>query len=153
MEDKTKEEIEVLQKRIVKLEKTVCEDKRVIEALRESQLQLMNILVSIGDLVMILDEEGRFTFYHALETSDLYLPPEEFIGKKCSEVMPLVLTSLVEEAIQKNKEGEVIECEYPLDFRGEIRWYSAKLSPMLVNDHYAGSVAVIRNITKHKVKE
>ncbi len=154
MGDKTKEEllreIEVLQKRIAELEKTEFENKRVIEALRNSQLTLMNILTSIGDLVIVLDKEGRFTFYHTLETSDLYLPPGKFIGRKHSEVMPSKLTPLVEEAIAKNKNGKIAEYEYSLDFDGDIKWYSAKLSPMLVDDEYAGSIAVIRNITRSK---
>ncbi len=152
--DKSKEElleeINVLKTRISKLEKCEVEHKRAREALRESELKFMSIVTSIGDLVFILDAEGCFTFYHTLEIKDLYLPPGKFIGKKHQEVMPPYLTLHITEAIRKNKNGEIAEYDYPLEIKGETRWYSAKLSPIVCDGEYSGSLAIIRNITKYK---
>jgi len=129
------------------------ESKRVEETLRESESRLRSILSSMVDLVFVFDHEGRFIFYHCPSLDLLYMPPEKFIGKKHSEVMPPYVDRLFAKAFNKNKKGEVADYEYLLGVGGETRWYSVKLSPMLLDDEFAGSVAVIREITKQKRAE
>jgi len=130
----------------------ITERKRAEEALAESESRLRSTLVSMDDLVFVFDRQGRFTLWYA-PLAELHMPPEEFVGKKHSEVMSPSIDRLFTEAFNKNKEGETAEYEYQLEVDGEVRWYSAKLSPMFLDDEFAGSVAVIRNVTERKQAE
>jgi PAS domain S-box-containing protein len=127
--------------------------KQVEEALKESENKLRSILLSMADLIFIFDDEGRFTLYHSPADEELYVPPEQFIGKKHAEVMPPYLNELFEEAFESNKRGEVAEYEYWLEMGGETRGYSAKVSPMFLDGKFRGSVGVIRDITARKRAE
>lgn len=142
------EELIVVRQRIADLEK--LETYRVRENLKETQIRLKGILSSMVDLVFALDKEGRFIFYHAPKEEDLYMPPEQFIGKKHSEVVPLYMIDRFETAFKKNKKGETVEYEYWMDIKGTKKWFFAKLSPLFLDGKFAGSLAVVRDITDRK---
>ena len=155
--DKTKaqlinESVE-LRQRVAELETLEAEHRRAEEALQESESKFSSILASMVDLVFVFDNEGRFIFYHCPSSDLLHMPPEKFVGEKHSEVMPPYVDKLFAKAFDKNKNGEVAEYEYWLTVGGKTRWYSVKLSPMLLNYQFAGSVAVISEITEHKQSE
>ena len=124
--------------------------EQLIESLKESESRLKGILSSLVDLVFALDKRGRFIFYHAPQAMDLYVPPEEFIGKSHLEVLPPHLNDLIVEGLKKNKEGETTEFEYWLEIHNSIRWFIAKLSPLFLDSKFAGSVAVVREIKERK---
>jgi PAS domain S-box-containing protein len=135
-------------------DKDITERKRVEEALKESESKLRGILSSMVDLVFALDREGRYTYYHTPDSGvALYASPDEFMGKRFVEIMPARLRDLFTEAFDKNQEGETADCEYWLEMDGEQRWFSAKLSPRIVEGDFVGSVAVVRDITKRKRAE
>jgi PAS domain S-box-containing protein len=142
------EELIAVRQRIADLKK--LENKRVQESLRETQTRLEGILSSMVDLVFALDKEGQFIFYHAPKEEDLYRRPEEFIGKQHSEVLPPHMVGQFEEAFRKNKVGEIVEYEYWLKMKGMRKWYFAKLSPLFLDRKFAGSLAVVRDITEQK---
>lgn len=155
-EEKTKgqlvNELARLRQRIAKLEALETERKRAEEAISTSERMLRNILRSIKDLVFVFDKEGRFTRYYA-PPDELYLLPEEFLWKKHSEIMPTHINRLFVEALNKNKKGEVAEYEYQIEIGSEAKWFSTKLSPIFSDSEFAGSVAVVRNITERKRAE
>jgi PAS domain S-box-containing protein len=128
----------------------ITQRKRAEVALKGSETRLSSILSSMVDTVFAFDVEGRFIFYSAQRAEDLYMPPEEFVGKRHSAVMPADVDELFDAAFKRNKEGHSAGYEYSLTIDGEERWFSAKLSPRFVNGQFAGSVAVVRNITERK---
>lgn len=142
------EELIVVRQRIADLEK--LENKRVQESLKETQIRLEGILSSMVDLVFALDKEGRFIFYRAPKVEDLYLSPEQFIGKKHSEVLPPHMVEPFADAFKKNKIGKIVEYEYWMDMKGKKKWFFAKLSPLFLDGKFEGSLAVIRDITERK---
>lgn len=115
--------------------------------LLKSESKTKSILSSIGDLVFVYDKEGRYSFYHYPPGGALYVSPEEFIGKKYSDVLPPRVSRKFDIAITENKEGKVSETEYLLEINKKKRHFIAKISPMKYNGDYAGSVAVIRDVT------
>ncbi len=131
----------------------MTERKLMEEALRNSEGRLSSLLSTMVDFVFALDKEGIFTFYHAPRTDDLYLPPHEFLGKSFTEVLPPHMHESLVEARSKNRSGQVAEYEYQIELGSGLRWFSAKLSPVLVDGEYHGSVAVAREITEHKKME
>jgi len=142
-------ELETMRQRVVELEELEAKHKQEHEALKEHDNRLSNIFSSLKDLIFVLDKESRFDEFY-VPSEELYLPPEGFIGKKHSEVMPPHVYKLFSKAFKKNKNGEVDEYEYSLDIAGMEQWYSAKQSPLFTDGQFSGVVAVIRNITRHK---
>lgn len=120
-----------------------------IEDLRANFLALLNAL---PDLVFILDEEGRFLFYHT-SGPGLYLSPSVFLGKHHNSVMPPELCALFEPAFERAKRGEISEYSYPLDMPDGRRWSSARISPKMIANHFRGVAVLIREITEHKLLE
>ncbi|GAH66608.1 unnamed protein product, partial [marine sediment metagenome] len=89
------------------------------------------------------------TSYH-FGSEELYVPPEEFVGKRHSEVMPAYVNKLFAKAFSKNKQGKVAQYKYHLEIGGETKWYCAKLSPVFLDGEFRGSVAVVRGLTMCK---
>jgi len=80
--DKTKEQlINEMRQGITELEVSGAERKTAKESLGKSEAELRSILLSMADLVFVLDKEGRFTSFH-IPSEELYLSPEEFVGKR-----------------------------------------------------------------------
>jgi len=159
MENKSKPKKELskekakLSHKISKLDRTEDEHKRTEPSLPESESRLKGILSSMADLVFAFDREGRFIFCHSPQGTDLFLPPESFIGKRHSEVMPNHMHELFSEAFKRNKNGEIAEYEYHLEIKSELRWFVVKLSPLYLDHKFAGSIAVVRDITERKKTE
>jgi PAS domain S-box-containing protein len=145
-------ELVELRQRITRLEASETEHKRLIEVLLEAESRLSSIFSSMTDLVFVLDSRGRFTSYHGT-TGELYMPPQRFVGRKYSQVMPPHLNKLIAGALRKNRKGETAEFEYRLEVSGETKYYSARLSPIFLRGEFAGSVAVARDITGRKRAE
>jgi PAS domain S-box-containing protein len=142
------EELSIVRQRIADLER--MENKRVQATLKETQIRLEGILSSMVDLVFAIDKEGRFIFYHAPKEEDLYMPPELFVGKEYSEILPPHMIDQFEKAFRTNMAGETVEYEYWMEMKGEKRWFFAKLSPLFLEGKFEGSLAVIRDITERK---
>ncbi|HDI02833.1 MAG TPA: PAS domain S-box protein [Candidatus Aenigmarchaeota archaeon] len=110
---------------------------------------LKNILSSMDDFVFVLDKAGKFIFYHAPKRAKVYIP-EEFMGRKITEVMPSHFNNTFKKVFGKAKKGKSSEFEYWLEINGEKRWYSAKLSPISLHGKFKGAVAIVRDITEKK---
>jgi len=123
------------------------EKLRAEEALEKSEGRLRSILSSMDDTVLVFDVEGRCTEYYA-PAGNLHVLSEGLLGKSISEVMPTEVNELFEEAFREVERGEVSQIEYLAHIGTEDRWYSAKLSAMLITDVFTGSVAVVRDITE-----
>jgi len=120
---------------------------------RESESRLNAILSSINDIVFAFDQEGRFTFYNLSSMDDLYVPPEQFLGKNYREVLPKHLHERFQEAFEKTSNGESDRYEYQLELGGKTRWFFTVHSPIMVKGEVVGSVSVVREITERKIQE
>jgi len=123
------------------------------KALRESDEKIRSIFTSLEDIVFGFDRDGVFTSCQSPSNSLLYLPPELFIGKKYSDVLPPHLNQLIDKALKKNKRHQTLDFEYPLAIKDQERWFSAKMSPLFSEGKFNGSVAVVRDITDKKATE
>jgi PAS domain S-box-containing protein len=142
-----------MEQRIKELEEQCLDRRQAKNALKICVCELKSFLSSMVDLVFMLNKDARFIFYHTPFPSELYLSPQEFMWKKHSEVMPPHMDKLFVNAFNKNKKGEVGEYDYCLEIGDEIRWFSVKLSPVLLDGKFNGSVAVVRDITIRKQLE
>jgi PAS domain S-box-containing protein len=115
-----------------------------------SQERLRAIINSIDDLIFVINREGKFTFFEqAGKDHSLYAGPGDFVGRHLSEVMPEEVShSFNEHFRQIESDGIARQMDYSLKIGDEIRWYSAKLSPLYGPDgKFDGVTAVAREIT------
>ncbi|BAP56825.1 signal transduction histidine kinase [Thioploca ingrica] len=129
----------------------ITERRRMEEALRQSEERLRSTFESLDDLLFVLDQAGRFIEYHQPHNRhDLYVPPEQFLGKNYQEILPLTVSRLIEAAWQKIIDtGQGQQIEYALPIHGEQHWYSAGLSQRLDEQgQFAGITVVARDITE-----
>ena len=128
------------------------EKDEAIKTLERSESTMKAIFSSMVDLIFVVDGQGRFVFYNSPE-KQLYLKPEEFLGRTTSEVLPPDISSKFKEAFKKNKKGEIADYQYELKISGKKGWFSARQSPIFIGKKFNGAVAVIRNITQIKETE
>ena len=76
-----------MEQRIKELEEQSIKHEQAENVLMESESKLKSVLSSMADLVFIFDKDGRYIYYHAHSSGQLYIPPEKFMWKKHSQVM------------------------------------------------------------------
>jgi len=123
------------------------EKLRAEEGLEKSESRLRSTLSSMDDAVLVFNVEGRCTECYA-PAGNLHVLSQGLLGKKPSEAMPSEVNEMFRKAFQEVERGEVSQIEYPVHIGTEDRWYSAKLSAMLITGVFTGSVAVVRDITE-----
>ncbi|MFZ5910893.1 MAG: PAS domain S-box protein, partial [Chloroflexota bacterium] len=128
----------------------ITERVQAEEALQESEARNRAILESLPDLVFVLDHEGTYLDYHAANPDALYVPPEQFLGRKVQEVLPQELAAtflgLIEQVVAT---GKIHSHEYHLPIAGQPRYFEARLAPCSSDK----VLSIIREITERKQAE
>lgn len=124
--------------------------KSAEQALRESEAELQALVRAIDDLVIVMDNEGRYLRVAPGNNDLLYRPAHELIGKTVHEVLPREDAERFQEVIALALETKCTKhIEYSLTIGGEILWFSANISPM----NETQIVWVSRDITERKSAE
>ena len=102
-------------------------DRKLSELmLKESEEKFRSIFESIPDLFFLVSGDTTILDYKG-NLDELYLPPEEFLGKKMTSLMPESVAVLSLNSITKTLEThEPHIIEYNLDMNGENRFYEAR---------------------------
>ena len=66
----------------------VTERRRTEDELRLLDGRHRALLGAFPDLLFLLDREGTFLDYYAKDPTQLYVPPQEFLGRRIPEVLP-----------------------------------------------------------------
>ena len=143
-----REEVYALRARLAELSDLGLAQRRAHEALGQAEAWLPAVFGALTDLVFVFDREARFVLFRSSD-EELMLPPEHFVGRSHDEVMPPSLHEPFAAAFERNRQGLPADFEYTLpDRRGEPRSYSVRMGPMLSAQGFAGSVAVVRDVTR-----
>ena len=104
-------------------EKRLAEDAR-----RRSEERNLATLRAIPDLMFIQSRDGVYLEYYARDMKDLFVPPEQFVGKNVRDVMPPELAEMFLERFRLlDDSGDPQVVEYDLNMGGWQRWYEARL--------------------------
>lgn len=120
------------------------------EALRKSMEENKVMIDANPDIVFKVDKMGTILGYHAPSGKQLYLPPEDFLGKKMTEVLPVEVALKILETIEiafQSKQMAVMEYELAKD--GVQGYFENRIIP-LGNDEL---LSFIRDITVKKKAE
>ncbi len=104
-----------------------------------------NLLASVlPDLTLELDEDGYFRAFHGGDESDLYQPPEIFLNKHYSEIIPPQVSAKFDAARQQLSDtGEPSTITYLLPIRKELHYFECRFFGL----DSGGALALIRNMT------
>lgn len=122
----------------------ITERRRSEDALRRSEESKRSLLTAIPDLMFVVSRDGTFIDYHAANPQLLAAPPEVFLGKTASEVLPPHVASQLTTAVKVAIEtGRIESFDYELPLPSGARWFEARLAACGADS----VIGVVRDIT------
>ncbi len=119
--------------------------------LKESEAKGRAILDAVPDLMFRLSQDGEYLDFHAPKPDQLFVQPDDFLGKRVEEVLPVGVAGKFQRHIQETlNSGQMQIFEYQLHF------------PDKGNQHYESRMVIsgknevlviVRNITERKQTE
>ncbi|MDO6694712.1 EAL domain-containing protein [Aliiglaciecola sp. 3_MG-2023] len=110
------------------------------------QHMLETIFEAIPDLFFLMEKDGRIIDYHTSKKEDLYVSPQQFIGKNMSEILPDEISKKFQTHINKViKQKEMSSFEYDLTMPQGISYFEARVAYLT---EYKQIIVVIRDITE-----
>ena len=127
----------------------ITERKKMELELRESERKFRSIFNSIPDLFFLVNKDSMILDFSG-EQEDLYIPPEEFLGKNMVEVLPKEVSDLFKNAMYQTLNSKIPQIiDYSLVIGESLRYFEAR---HLYFDE--NTIAIfIRNITERKNAE
>lgn len=118
--------------------------------LKQKEHHQMLLVSSINDIIFEVNKDGIFLNYWTNKPELLIIPPNTFLGKQLTDVLPLEISSkftpLILESIAARKDNTI---EYSVSHSDEgIKWYSLTIKP--IPDDTEIVAVVITDITKQK---
>lgn len=114
---------------------------------------LQSLVTSLDDIVFEIDDQLVFTNFWAKNEADLFMSPDNFLGKSIGDVFDkdfaLAAKNTIGRVFETGKAEEII---YDDARPGNKSWYSGKFSLVESNDHKR-IVLLVRNITHIKQAE
>ncbi len=111
----------------------------------QRELMLDSVFQAIPDLFFLMDKDGTILDYRAQKNAVLYIPPESFLGRRMTEIMPENISKLFmqnfETLYQQNK---LVSYEYDMTLPDGEHRYEARMNKLSESTQ---CVAIIRDIT------
>lgn len=133
-----------------KIKNKTAELAEAISRLEESEVKNRALIEANPDMLFIFNGKGDFIDYKSPDTSALYLPPKEFLGRNLHDVLPPEIADLTIEKIREVAEtGETRFYEYSLYINNTRMFFDSRIVP-LGEDRF---LAIVRNISDKKIRE
>ena len=133
------------------------EHKRAEEALRESELFNKTIISSVGEGIVVYDQELRCRLWDSFMEGLTGLAAEEALGRNAAELFPHLREQGVERLLERALAGETLrsaETPYRVPATGKEGWVTGVYSPHVSADgEIIGVVATLRDTTERRRAE
>lgn len=109
-----------------------------------------SIIKALPDMLFVINENGEIETFNSQNTEDLYIPPELFLGKKLSEVLPPALVNKFNVEFEKIKTGvQADNVYYVLPVKDQLLDFEARFNTLTGNR----VIVLISNISQRKKAE
>ncbi|MBE7534966.1 MAG: GAF domain-containing protein [Anaerolineales bacterium] len=120
------------------------------EALAKSESDLRALFAAMHDVVIVTDRETRYVSIAPTNPSRLFLPAQEMLGKKMTDILPPEAAKPFRAAVlQALESNDMVQIEYQLPVDGQNYWFLASLSRLNENEVFW----IARDITDRKNAE
>lgn len=127
----------------------ITERRKVEEALLAREKENRAMIEANPDLIFRINYKGVITGYHAPKKELLYQPPEVFLEKNITEVLPLDVALLAKEVIEKSRlHRELVVFEYQLPMGDTFLEFEDRVISISDQESYS----FVRDITDQKQK-
>jgi PAS domain S-box-containing protein len=124
----------------------LTEQQRARQVIDQLESRNGAILKAIPDLMFVLQRDGTYVDYHARDPALLFMPPDQFIGKRVRDIMPPPLADLMMRGIERAcLAEEPVVLEYELQM-SEPRCFEARL----VAAEPDRVLSIVRDVTESK---
>ncbi|MCP4569715.1 MAG: PAS domain S-box protein [FCB group bacterium] len=140
---------------VIWLSTDITERKLSEKELQNAHEQLSATLDALPDLLFEVDRNGRILDYRAPDPSLLYTSPDQFMGKRMEQILPLDVNEAIMAAIwEAGDTGHSSEAAYSLEIDGRILWFeitvAVKGDPKAPDVHF---IILVRNVTERRENE
>jgi two-component system sensor kinase FixL len=128
----------------------ITQSKQVEAELRAWDAKHRALFSAVPDMMFRIRMDGTIMEFVPAVDFEPFMPPEDFIGRKIREVMPLELVDRVMEDLDHAlSTGAVQEHEYTLPGEGEQHYYEYRMAPCADDE----VLSIVRDITDRKRAE
>jgi PAS domain S-box-containing protein len=132
------------------LSRSVAEHEKAREELVRRTEEMEGIFQALPDLYFRLSDDGRIIQHRSGSGQGLYLPPEQFLGKRITDVMPPDVGALLQRGFEEvAATGRLAIVEYALVDGGTTLEYEARILPLPDGT----LISIVRDITGRKRAE
>lgn len=116
----------------------------------ESEERYRALLAANPDIMFMLSKDGVFLDCNFGKPEEVLMPPEMFLHKHISEVMPKpIALDIIDKLNILFATNETQRYEYSLEIDGKLQYYEARIAKASENN----SLSIIRNVTESKRAE
>lgn len=128
----------------------ITDRKQAEDALRLSETKLRSLFKAMTDVIIIYGEDGEYREIAATNSQRYYLPPDQLLHHKITDILPEEVSTLFLRTIRQTLElKEMTRLDYSLQIGGREFWFSANVSPYTEDS----VIWVARDITDRKKAE
>ncbi|WP_045210742.1 PAS domain S-box protein [Desulfonatronovibrio magnus] len=106
----------------------ITERREFEQALQESEEKLRSFFAAMQDVILVINNEGRYVEVAPTGLNLLYLPKEELLGKTFSDVLPaeaaVEFYNIVRSVLA---DGNPQTLDYNMEIEGKLHWFAAKV--------------------------
>ena len=148
--DNFKTELEQLKQTNKLLQHKICDSLATEAQLLQTTSELQELFQAFPDIYFRLNSDGSILSCHTKELSDLYLPPDKFLGKKLQEILPPDVAQKFQIAVSQVIEtNSLTVIEYSLSVPSGNKSFEARLQTKIGNN----IIIIVRDITERKQAE
>ena len=132
------------------LQNKICDSLATEAQLLQTTSELQELFQAFPDIYFRLNTDATILSCHTKEFSDLYLPPEQFLGKRIQEILPPDTSEQFQIAISLVIETNLLTAiEYSLSVSSGEKSFEARLQTTIGNH----IIVIVRDITERKQAE
>lgn len=100
------------------------------QKLRESESNLKSIFSAMSEVIIELDNSGKFINIAPTSPELLYKPKDELVGKSLHETFEKKQADIFYNSIQESlDENKLVKIEYSLEINHHLKWFEGRISP------------------------